>query len=281
MLNNQKKKCNLHGGFGRNDPINKYGNRNRYSGWDGSSWCLSRRWPLDHAWFRRPGWWGLAWKSLSCFQMWMSLRISTSMAIVSMDTPLTQYGRTVVLELHELPSILNIRSETLWGQSVFHLNIQEPNNQYLQMIKTAFVGSQCLAGCRSAVFGPWSSNNGGSGVGRLQQGETCFERTSLLPGTPVIRSPRIQVLGAHPPSGRWVEIQVFEVLIFPFSKDVLPPKLTYPLKRDHFKMKVLFQTPIFRRYVSFGRNREKSTYNNPPLDIQIPPKKVFGPPKNT
>ena len=104
--------------------------------------------------------WGLAWKSLSCFQMWMSLRISTSMAIVSMDTPLTQYGRTVVLELHELPSILNIRSETLWGQSVFHLNIQEPNNQYLQMIKTAFVGSQCLAGCRSAVFGPWSSATG-------------------------------------------------------------------------------------------------------------------------
>lgn len=46
--------------------------------------------------------------------------------IVSMDTPLTQYGRMVVLELHELPSTLNIRTETLWGQSIFHHNIQEP-----------------------------------------------------------------------------------------------------------------------------------------------------------
>ena len=57
----------------------------------GSSWWWRRRWPMDHAWlcgsvsgsnwFRRNGWWGLGWKSLSCFQTGMSLRISTSMAI--------------------------------------------------------------------------------------------------------------------------------------------------------------------------------------------------------
>ena len=47
--------------------------------------------------------------------------------IVSMDTPMMQYGRFVTLEFHELPSTFNVRTETLWGQSVFHLNIQEPN----------------------------------------------------------------------------------------------------------------------------------------------------------
>ena len=67
-----------------------------------------------------------------------------------------------------------VASRHRWGSKLLR-----PRQPVLAHDQDGFVGSQCLAGCRSAVFGPWSSNNRGSANGRLQQGDWVGKQPTL------------------------------------------------------------------------------------------------------
>ena len=68
-----------------------------------------------------------------------------------------------------------VASRHRWGSKLLR-----PRQPVLAHDQDGFVGSQCLAGCRSAVFGPpWSSNNRGSANGRKQQGDWVGKQPTL------------------------------------------------------------------------------------------------------
>ena len=168
----------------------------------GSSWWLMARWPMDHAWlcgsvsgsswFRRPGWWGLAWRSLSCFQTPMRKQTSTPTATSTCTWSRRlcwkpMFGRVQVSGLWSAVKLQQPRLSK-WQEATRRLSWQTANS-----CRPALRERPCFQG-RLVVGWTFAKGPGPCSLCRL-----CWEVVGLWSATTPMFSWQMELWACQPP----------------------------------------------------------------------------------